>query len=62
MLRALQSRINRRTTRYSQLLENVDDPAGQATDDELVDALRNLAQREGKLHKITREIVLGKNE
>ena len=61
MIKALQLRINRRTTRYSRLLDDVDDPVGQATDEELVDALRGLSQRESRLHDLTRDIVLGKN-
>ena len=61
MLKALQLRINKRTTRYSRLLDAIDDPAGQATDDELIIALQKLAEREARLHEITRDIVVGRN-
>ena len=30
MIRALQMRVNKRTVRYARLLEDIDDPAGQA--------------------------------
>ncbi len=62
MLKALQIRINKRTTRYSNLLDDVDDDAGQASDDELVAALQRLADREARLHEITRDLVVGKNQ
>jgi hypothetical protein len=62
MIRALQVRVNTRTTRYARLLENEDDPVGQADDADLQDALRRLGIREDKIHRITRDIVLGKNQ
>ena len=62
MLKALQLRVNKRTNRYSNLLEDVDDEAGQATDDELVAALQRLADREARLQEITRDLVLGVNQ
>jgi hypothetical protein len=61
MIRALQMRVNTRTDRYAQLLDDIDDPKGQATDDELLQALNRLAEREQRVHRITRDIVLGKN-
>ena len=61
MIKALQVRVNKRTSRYSRLLEDVDDPAGQATDNDLTTALQGLADREKKIYEITREIVLGRN-
>ena len=61
MIKALQLRINRRTVRYSRLLQNIEDPIGQATDEELIDALQELSHREMRLHDLTRDIVLGKN-
>ncbi len=39
MIKALQLRINRRTDRYSKMLDDADDVVGQATDEELTDAL-----------------------
>jgi hypothetical protein len=48
--------------RYSRLLDDDQDDAGQATDEELVDALRELAEREFRLQRITHDIVVGKNK
>jgi hypothetical protein len=61
MIKALQTRINRRTTRYARLLGDLDDPAGQAHDAELISRLRELSEREGRLQSITHELSLGKN-
>jgi len=61
MIKAMQLRVNQRTDRYSKLLEDVDDPAGQATDADLIDSLRRLGEREARIHAITRENVLGRN-
>jgi hypothetical protein len=61
MVRSLQMRVNRRTQRYSRLLENADDPVGQAADDDLRQAIGKLAEREADIQRITREIALGKN-
>jgi hypothetical protein len=62
MIRALQMRVNTRTQRYSRLLDNVDDPVGQATVPELQDAIKKLAEKEQRIYEITRDIVLGKNK
>ena len=62
MIRALQMRVNTRTQRFSKALVDVDDPVGQATDDDLLDSLRNLSERQKRIHKITSDIVLGKNQ
>ena len=62
MLKAMQLRINKRTTRYSRLLDDDQDVAGQATDAELVTALHELSERELRLHGITHDIVVGKNK
>jgi len=61
MVRALQMRVNTRTKRYARLLDNMEDPAGQATDQDLREALLKLAEREEKIKRITRDLVLGKN-
>jgi hypothetical protein len=61
LIRSLQMRVNKRTQRYARLLEDEEDPKGQATTEELVDALQKLSDREERIHQITREIVLGKN-
>ncbi len=62
MIKGLQEQVNRRTKRYSNLLDDVEDPVGQATQGELVKALKGLSGREKRIKKITRDIVLGKNQ
>ncbi|MEM8680362.1 MAG: hypothetical protein AAGF97_13520 [Planctomycetota bacterium] len=62
MIRALQLRINKRTSRYAQMLDDLDDPAGQANDEELVEALQGLGERELRVQQITRDLSLGKNK
>jgi len=61
MIRALQMRVNTRTKRYSRLLDDADDPTGQATDQDLLEALAKLADRQQRIYQITRDLVLGKN-
>ena len=62
MIKAMQVRVNKRTTRYSRLLEDVEDAVGQADDADLIDALERLGEREVEIKQITRDIVLGKNQ
>ena len=62
MLKALQLRVNKRTNRYSKMLDDADDIVGQANDAELIDALRGLAERELHIYQITRDLSLGKNK
>lgn len=62
MIKALQERVNKRTTRYARLLEDDQDVVGQADSVDLVDALRQLSQRQAEIFRITRDIVLGKNK
>jgi hypothetical protein len=62
MIRALQVRVNRRTDRFAQTLADADDPIGQATDDLIVASLRELAERQQRIQKVTSDIVLGKNQ
>jgi hypothetical protein len=61
MVRALQMRVNTRTQRYAKLLDDMEDPAGQATDTDLQEALTKLADRQERIYQITRDLVLGKN-
>ncbi len=56
MIRALQMRVNRRTGRYSKLIEGQ-----QADKPDLIEALRRLAERERKIHRVTRDLEMGKN-
>lgn len=62
MIKALQLRVNTRTQRYARLLDDENDPVGQATDDDLRSALNRLAEREQRIQEVTRDIVLGKNK
>ncbi len=57
MIRALQMRVNNRTERYSKMIEGE-----QAENAELVDALKRLADREKKIHRVTRDLQMGKNQ
>lgn len=57
MIRALQMRVNTRTARYSKMIE------GEQVDSaELVAALKELAQREQRIHQVTRDLQMGKNQ
>jgi hypothetical protein len=56
MIRALQMRVNTRTQRYAEITKTE-----QAEDPELIDAIRKLAEREERIRKVTRDIVLGRN-
>jgi hypothetical protein len=57
MIRALQMRVNKRTERYAQLskTEQTDKP-------ELLTALKRLAERQERIHRVTRDIVVGRNK
>jgi hypothetical protein len=59
MIRSLQMRVNQRTERYSKLVEGEE---GQADKADLIDALQKLSERETRIFKATRDIVLGKNK
>ena len=56
MIRALQIRVNRRTERYSKLVDGE-----QASKQDVQDALRRLSEQEARVHKVTRDLELGKN-
>ncbi|MCH8044265.1 MAG: hypothetical protein IID44_11160 [Planctomycetes bacterium] len=58
MIRSLQVRVRRRTGRYQKIIAE----HGQAQKPELVEALRRLAGRELDIHRIVRDIDLGKNK
>lgn len=62
MIKSMQLRVNERTQRFAKLIESPEDPIGQATDDDLRTAVVELGQRQAKLQRITRDIVLGKNQ
>jgi len=56
MIRALQMRVNRRTERYSKLIDGE-----QADTAELLEALDRLAQRQQRIYQVTRDLEMGKN-
>jgi hypothetical protein len=62
MIKSLQLRVNKRTDRYAKLLQDQDDPVGQANTKELIDALDKLGERQKQVFEIVRDIVVGKNK
>lgn len=56
MIRALQMRVNVRTERYAKLTQTE-----QADRPDLLAGLKQLAEREQRIHKVTRDIVVGRN-
>ena len=54
MLRTLQMRVNRRTDRYSKLIQGE-----QADQDEMLDALRCLAEQQERIYRVTRDLEAG---
>ncbi len=62
MIKSLQERVNKRTLRFARLLEDDQDPVGQAAAADLVDALQKLSERQQEIFRITRDLVLGKNK
>lgn len=62
MIKSLQLRVNERTKRFSKLVAEPDDLTGQATDADLREAITKLGERQSRLHRITRDIVLGRNQ
>jgi hypothetical protein len=57
MIRAMQMRINVRTARYAKMIEGE-----QAQTAGLIEVLRQLAERQEQLRRVTRDIQTGKNE
>jgi hypothetical protein len=62
MIRTMEDQVRSRTRRYADALENPEDYIGQATAADLQEAIGNLADRQERCRKITRDLVLGKNE
>jgi len=57
MIRALQMRVNTRTARYAKLI------AGEQADNvEIVEALGRLGQRQERIHRITHDLQIEKNQ
>jgi hypothetical protein len=61
MIRALQMRVNTRTVRYAGMLTDGDDLVGQAQTEDLRRALERLSDKQQRVQRVTRDIVLGKN-
>jgi hypothetical protein len=57
MIRALQMRVNTRTARYAKMIQGE-----QAENGELIEALQRLAEREQRIHRVTRDLGTGKNQ
>ena len=57
MIRSLQMRIYQRTQRYGQMIEGE-----QAEAAELIEALRELAERQQRVHKATADLGKGRND
>ena len=57
MIRALQMRVNVRTERYSKLIDGE-----QASTEEMIAAVRQLAERQRRIQQITRDLDIGKNQ
>ncbi len=53
----MQMRVNNRTQRYYEIIKTE-----QAEQPDLVTALKRLAEREEKIYRVTRDIVVGRNE
>jgi hypothetical protein len=62
MIRTLQVRVNKRTVTISRLLADPQHEVGQATDQDLLETLDGLSQRERRIHEITRDLILEKNK
>ena len=56
MIRALQMRVNRRTQRYTDLVK-----VEQAEQPDIIATLEQLADRQQRIYRVTRDIVLGRN-
>jgi hypothetical protein len=57
MIRALQLRVNNRTETYRKLIDGE-----QAENPDLLEALNQLADREERIFRTTRDIAVGKNQ
>ncbi len=57
MIRALQMRVNRRTARFSEMIEGE-----QALQPDLLEALQELSERELRIYRVLRDIVAGRTE
>jgi len=57
MIRSMQVRVNDRTKQFTELAKTE-----EAEQPELIEALQKLAERESRIHRITRDIASGRNQ
>ncbi len=62
LIRTLQVRVNKRTNILSEMLQDPGDPVGQAAASDILLQLRELAQRQSSVQRVTRDIVVGKDK
>ncbi len=62
LIRTLQVRINNRTGTLSKQLSDPTDPKGQAREQDILDQLKDLSNRQSNIQQVTRDIVVGKGE
>ena len=60
MVRSMQQRVNRRTQVFSKMLHDPNDPVGQANTADLEASLLQLSKWEENVHRVTRDIVVGR--
>ncbi len=62
VIRALQMRVNKRTQRYTDMSKSTAGSENAADKPELLKAIKRLADREQRIHRVTRDIVVGRNK
>ena len=62
LIRTLQLRINKRTDALSQMLDNPAAIIGQVTEDAILTEVKSLADRQSKIQRVTRDIVVGADQ
>ncbi len=62
LIRTLQLRINNRTNSLSQMLSDPTDVVGQATETDLLNEIKGLAERQANIRQVARDIVVGADE
>lgn len=60
LIRTLQVRVNNRTNTLSEMLRDPNDAVGQADAEDILHQIRQLGDREAKVQRVTRDIVVGK--
>ena len=62
MIKSLQERVNKRTQRYSRLLTDERTPSARPKPPSWPTPSNKLSERQQEIFRITRDIVLGKNQ